>query len=808
MNLIIPVSFMIDNKTFLTKQFHEKDIRRVGLEWADKGTLSFLSQDQFRNLIQSGKIRPGKRSAQSSGFRFNQGSVNKEETTPMENLSQAQKIIETAQIALGNAGVISEKQTPERKALLAKRIADLKQAMSKTPNGKTKFDLAHWQETDKDEKADKINTFDTRGKIVKEAALAEVVSAIVSFNLDGKPLMVLSVPDAKAAIKNWVERGALPRQAMSANYYLVPFLIRGEPAQGKLYKKGQRRDAKQVTKSESRNTQGVSITEGKDYFAVEGTVDGQAAGAQTAPTSQEAEHYAEAMLAYLKKQSPKAKKITVHIFKVVNYQRKGTPLKVLKAESTETQGDTIAEGKAVKIGKLTFESFTNGSISGWWVKHITVVHGQGVWKTNTLGWIEERKSSKTSLVPSFLWLEKGNGEENIKALVIWPKGHATGFPNKDVGGASITRATTDGTSGMLQATAKWIQERRPDLVKEETAEPKLTEAEKLMDAAQIALGRAGVVTEEKQAPKITEKMIRDDMGLGQSDIGKGALMVLRSGWCANCDKEWYAVVFLAKNRVWWAEINGLDRHPTYKNMGKRNLHNAALAKFDAPGKWKDDAGRKYVPVTDSVSHVTEKFDLPKFEHDLSVADQWLFRVLVGRSNAWRGKYTAKDIPQKTKEVEADFAKAKNQSGKPLLTDTNKLKTWAAALVAFQVSESVLNLKKKIRPDTHHLTTEGAGEATPITAATIRDDLGYGRIQFMRAGWCANCDKAWYAAVFMVDSKKTYWAEISAGDKHPTYTDFGGRMGSKALEKFDAPGKWKNTVPALKSPFNKKENYVQ
>ena len=744
MNLIIPVSFMIDNKTFLTKQFHEKDIRRVGLEWADKGTLSFLSTEQFRNLMQSGKIRPGKRSAQSSGFRFNQGSVNTEETVPMLKITEAEKLIQTAQIALGSAGVITEKQT----------------------------------------------------------ALAEVVSAVVSFNLDGKPLMVLSVPDAKAAIKNWVERGALPRQAMSANYYLVPFLIRGEPAQGKLYKKGQRRDAKQVTKSESRITQGDSLTEGKDYFAVEGTVDGQAAGAQTAPTSQEAEHYAEAMLAYLKKQSPKAKKITVHIFKVVNYQRKGTPIKVLKAESRETQGDTLAEGKAVKIGKLTFESFTNGSISGWWVKHITVVHGQGVWKTNTLGWIEERKSSKTSLVPSFLWLEKGNGEENTKALVIWPKGHATGFPNKDVGGASITRATTDGTSGMLQATAKWIQERRPDLVKEETLEPELTEAEKLMEAAQIALGRAGVVLEAKEAPKITEKMIRDDMGLGQSDIGKGALMVLRSGWCANCDKEWYAVVFLAKNRTWWGEISGGDRHATYKNMGKRNLHNAALAKFDSPGKWKDDAGRKYVPVTDSVSHVTEKFDLLKFQNDLSVADEVLFKVLAGRSNAWRGKYTAKDIPQKTKEVEAEFAKAKNY-GRPLLTDTSKLKTWAAALVAGQVSESALNLKKKIRPDTHpshHLTTEGGGKATPITAATIRDDLGYGRIQFMRAGWCADCDKAWYAAVFIVDSKKTYWAEISAGDKHPTYTDFGSRMGSKALEKFDAPGKWRNTLPASKSPF--------
>ena len=116
------------------------------------------------------------------------------------------------------------------------------------------------------------------------------------------------------------------------------------------------------------------------------------------------------------------------------------------------------------------------------------------------------------------------------------------------------------------------------------------------------------VTEAKEAPKITEKMIRDDMGLGQSDIGKGAMMILRSGWCANCDKGWYAVVFLAKNRTWWGEISAGDRNATYTNMGKRNLHSPALAKFDAPGKWKDDAGRKYVPVTDSVEVDAESIE--------------------------------------------------------------------------------------------------------------------------------------------------------------------------------------------------------
>ena len=101
----------------------------------------------------------------------------------------------------------------------------------------------------------------------------------------------------------------------------------------------------------------TALKEGKgDYYAVEGTVDGQAAGAQTSPTSQEAIRYAEAMFSYLKKQNPKTKKITVHIFKVVNYQREDTPVKVLKVESVERHGDSLAEGtgysdEEVKSGK-------------------------------------------------------------------------------------------------------------------------------------------------------------------------------------------------------------------------------------------------------------------------------------------------------------------------------------------------------------------------------------------------------------------------------------------------------------------------
>ena len=104
-----------------------------------------------------------------------------------------------------------------------------------------------------------------------------------------------------------------------------------------------------------------------------------------------------------------------------------------------------------------------------------------------------------------------------------------------------------------------------------------------------------------QAPQITSEMIRDDMGLGSNDFGKGAMQILRSGWCADCGKHWYAVVFLAKNRVWWGEISAGDKYgATYTNMGKRNLHRLALAKFDAPGKWKNTTGIKYAPVTDSV----------------------------------------------------------------------------------------------------------------------------------------------------------------------------------------------------------------
>ena len=104
-----------------------------------------------------------------------------------------------------------------------------------------------------------------------------------------------------------------------------------------------------------------------------------------------------------------------------------------------------------------------------------------------------------------------------------------------------------------------------------------------------------VVSEAKQAPQITEKMLQDSMGWND-------IQILRSGWCADskCDKAWYAVVFTANKRVWWGEMSAIDKHPTSTDMGPKSMYKKALAKFDAPGEWKDTIGMKYKPLTDSV----------------------------------------------------------------------------------------------------------------------------------------------------------------------------------------------------------------
>jgi len=70
-----------------------------------------------------------------------------------------------------------------------------------------------------------------------------------------------------------------------------------------------------------------------NYYALEGTVDGMAAGSKTVDNIEEAMYYGNAMLAHMKKQSPKAKVTTVHIYKVVNYERENKPVKVLNSRT-------------------------------------------------------------------------------------------------------------------------------------------------------------------------------------------------------------------------------------------------------------------------------------------------------------------------------------------------------------------------------------------------------------------------------------------------------------------------------------------
>lgn len=95
--------------------------------------------------------------------------------------------------------------------------------------------------------------------------------------------------------------------------------------------------------TESVEVDGDTITERSDFYEIEGNVDGQIAGAKTLPTMQEAEYYAKMMLAHMKKFNPKAKTITVHIYKNVNYERIEKPMKVL----------TVAEG--IDVSKIDIE---------------------------------------------------------------------------------------------------------------------------------------------------------------------------------------------------------------------------------------------------------------------------------------------------------------------------------------------------------------------------------------------------------------------------------------------------------------------
>ncbi len=109
-------------------------------------------------------------------------------------------------------------------------------------------------------------------------------------------------------------------------------------------------------------------------------------------------------------------------------------------------------------GKLSFESFEKGNMSGW---HVRTRMGE-------IGYIELRKDIRKN-EQHFLWLEKGNMEENIKVLGMWVKG--TG---KDFVGTKTKNQGSKGTSDnisfklgkLLPTVAAWITKNYPDLVEQ------------------------------------------------------------------------------------------------------------------------------------------------------------------------------------------------------------------------------------------------------------------------------------------------------------------------------------------------------
>ena len=125
-------------------------------------------------------------------------------------------------------------------------------------------------------------------------------------------------------------------------------------------------------------------------------------------------------------------------------------------------------------GKLSFESFEIGNMSGWHVR-TRGYDSNGRMKTsgNQIGYIELRKDIRKNEQQHFLWLERGNMEENIKVLGMWVKG--TG---KDFVGTKTKNQNSKGTSDnisfelgkLLPTVAAWITKNHPNLVeqKEET----------------------------------------------------------------------------------------------------------------------------------------------------------------------------------------------------------------------------------------------------------------------------------------------------------------------------------------------------
>lgn len=119
-------------------------------------------------------------------------------------------------------------------------------------------------------------------------------------------------------------------------------------------------------------------------------------------------------------------------------------------------------------GKLSFESFKKGNSSGWYVR-TRGYDSNGRMKTssNEIGYIELRQDIVNNEQQHFLWLERGNMEENIKVLGLWVKG--TG---KDFVGTKTQNQFSKGESDnisfelgkLLSTVASWITKNHPNLL--------------------------------------------------------------------------------------------------------------------------------------------------------------------------------------------------------------------------------------------------------------------------------------------------------------------------------------------------------
>lgn len=170
-----------------------------------------------------------------------------------------------------------------------------------------------------------------------------------------------------------------------------------------------------------------------NYYALEGTVDGNATGSKTVETIEEAMYYGKAMLAHMKKQSPKAKVATVHIFKVVNYQRENTPVKVLNSrtgfkakfshlstmldmldyQSANDQEDLARKnikGLAQSIGKLN-------PTKDEWSRYVKIAKSLGFSESQISGFARTGSKAKFASHPS--WSEGILGKETDPKLAAY-----------------------------------------------------------------------------------------------------------------------------------------------------------------------------------------------------------------------------------------------------------------------------------------------------------------------------------------------------------------------------------------------------